>query len=67
MPSLLDPLCHLTNPFSIDRDALPLPSLANIDNFLTFKSQPKKSFKAKIKEAKPAAEEARPAATGILE
>ena len=50
----------------MDLAALPLPSLAKMDNSLEVNCQSKNSLSDKIKAAKPAAEEANPDAIGML-
>ena len=49
----------------MERDALPLPNLANNEIFI-FNSHPVKSFNANTSAANPDAEEASPALVGIL-
>src|SRR5512143_3496094 len=66
IPSARLPARHSTNPVNTERHALPLPSRERMDSSCPFNFQPKSWFSAMVIAANPDAEEANPAAVGIV-
>ena len=66
MPSAASPARHSTNPLKTDRHALPLPSRARIDSSRASRSHPNNWSSARASAAKPDADDANPAAVGIV-
>ena len=66
MPSAFAPACHSTKPVNTDRHALPLPRRARTERSDGANCQLNRRFKAIASAAKPEAEEAKPAAVGML-
>ena len=66
IPSALLPARHSTNPLWTERHALPLPRRERMDRSRLFSFQPKRLFSAIVMAANPDADEAKPAAVGIV-